>query len=232
MQAERMLLPEEYVTFQIALIGHEGLVVGSDRRVNDIVARIAGEKPVITYREQKKFRKNKRGDVTCFFAGAADCQKQAREILSVCDPETDEVEWEQSIEAAVSKTHRFHSDIFNEFLVIRQNVSDAVWLVVSDCQTEHRVTKIEDQKCTGTNAPAQFLALHLWQPALGIPELKKLAMLTLAYAARENPGSVGAPFDLLTLDKKQKFEWSLGQSVDFAEFDAKLRTAFDQTTNF
>jgi hypothetical protein len=84
--------------------------------------------------------------------------------------------------------------------------------------------------CTGTNALAKFLPTHLWQSDLTIPQLKKLALLTLAYAAKENPGSVGPPFDLLTLDNNQTFEWSKYQLKDanLDAFQGKMEGAFDE----
>lgn len=229
----RMLQPEEVVTFQIALIGSDGLVVGSDRMVVEAKAYPDEEKVMFDRTQQSKFIKNKAESVVCFCAGGADSQNQARDIARECKPVDSDLEWTTKVGQVASKTVRFtRNDVFNEILIVRRDSPDAVWLVKSDCKGQTYVSKITERKCTGSNALAQFLPSRLWQPTLAIPQLKTLALLTLAYAAKENPSSVGAPFDLVTLDKHEIFDWSKHQSADmdelFAAFDGKLRPAFDE----
>jgi len=48
---------------------------------------------------------------------------------------------------------------------------------------------------------ALFLKRHLWTNDRPVSELKKLALLTLSYAAEESPASIGPPFDIITLEK-------------------------------
>jgi hypothetical protein len=230
MQAERLLLPEECMTFQIALIGSDGLVVGSDRMVVDARAYPGEEKVMFDRSQQAKFVKNKAESIVCFCAGGADSQNQARDIARECRPVDSDLEWATKLKEVASETRRFtRIDVFNEIIVVRKDSPDSVWLVKSDCQGQTFASKITDRKCTGSNVLAQFLPAHLWQSGLAISRLKTLALLTLAYAAKENPGSVGAPFDLMTLNKNQTFEWSKLESEDALSdaFQEKLKAAFD-----
>jgi hypothetical protein len=215
----RMPLPEECVTFQIALIGSDGLVVGSDRMVSEMKAYPNDEKFMLDRSQQSKFVKNKGESVVCFCAGGADSQNQARDIARDCHPRGDsDLEWDTQLEQAAKKTRRvIRMDVFNEIIVVRKEIPDAVWLVKSDCQTQTFVSKITDRKCTGSNVVAQFLSTHLWNATRSIPDLKKLALLGLAYAARENPTSIGGSFDLMTLDRQQQFSWSRYESLTGCE---------------
>jgi 20S proteasome alpha/beta subunit len=65
-----MPLPEEYMTFQVAFVGSDGVVIGSHRRTL--------AKSNLQPTELVKFKKHKSWPVVCFCAGGADCAKQAR----------------------------------------------------------------------------------------------------------------------------------------------------------
>jgi hypothetical protein len=228
MQTDRKPLPEEYVTFQVALIGSDGLVVASDRRANNLTP-VADENPGVMMNEQDKFRLNKVGTVLCFYAGGADCETQAREIVLNCQPSEDEVKWETGLcEAARQNRRVAGGELLNEFLVIRQDIKNALW-VIKSLSFDSYVTKLTDRTCTGNNALAKFLVVHLWKRNRPVIELKQLALLTLAYAEKENPSTVGGGFDVMVMRGLQ-FEWSRHDFPDeiFAQFDGKLRAAFDE----
>jgi hypothetical protein len=86
----------------------------------------------------------------------------------------------------------------------------------------HAPRKITDRFCTGDNSVARFLPYHLWNPGLHTSELKKLAVLTLAYAAEDNPSAVGKPFDIMTLDIQGNVAWSV------YDINGSHKTDFDQ----
>jgi hypothetical protein len=236
MQSKRTLLPEECVTFQVALIGSDGLVVGSDRLSNRLTRDDANENPTIEDGRQEKYLKSDDGSLVCFFAGDSTCQNVASSIAMHCSGNSrTDLTWTAAVRSRANSVGRIPWSIGDQLLVVRRHIPNAVWVVVRHPAGATFVTEYKEQAvCIGNNALAKFLPTHLWNSGLAIPQLKKLALLTLAYAAKENPGSVGPPYDVMSLDKNQKFEWSQHQSGDaiFAEFDAKLRTAFDQTTNF
>jgi hypothetical protein len=133
----RMPLPEESMTFQIALIGSDGLVVGSDRMVTELKAYSGEEKAMLDRWRQPKFVKNKAESVVCFCAGGADSQNQGRHIARDYRPVNSELEWDTQIERSAKKTRRItRVDVFNEIIIVRKDTPDAVWLVKSDCQTQ------------------------------------------------------------------------------------------------
>jgi hypothetical protein len=57
-----------------------------------------------------------------------------------------------------------------------------------------------------------------------------LALLTLAYAEKENPSTVGGGFDVMVLSRLES-EWSRIDFPEelFARFDGKLKAAFGST---
>jgi hypothetical protein len=123
-------LLEEYVTFQVALIGSDGLVVASDRRANNLTP-MAGENPGVMMNEQDKFRSNKAGPVLCFYAGGADCEAQAREIVLSFQLSDDEVKWETGLCESANRSRLPGSGLINEHIVIRKDIKGAVWLIKS-----------------------------------------------------------------------------------------------------
>jgi len=69
---------------------------------------------------------------------------------------------------------------------------------------------------------------------MSIAELGKLALVTLAYAAKDNSGIIGGSFDLVTLPLGGDFRL---EHYQFAEvenmlcaFDSKMKAAFDELT--
>jgi hypothetical protein len=60
--------------------------------------------------------------------------------------------------------------------------------------------------------------------------LKRLALVTLAYAAKDNSGNIGGSFDLMTLGSdNQQFTHEHRLSLDeiYDTFHGKLKAAFD-----
>jgi len=131
MQTEGMLRPEDCVTFQVALIGTDGLVVGSDRKAVYPSPAVQAQ-PVIQRTEQPKFKKNKTNSIVSFYAGGADSAKQASEISRHVAIQDDEQLWESSLENASRRVHRIGRDDFlNEILVSRNDRPEMLWLIKS-----------------------------------------------------------------------------------------------------
>ena len=228
MQVERRLLPEECVTFQVALIGSDGLVIGRDRKVLHVTP-VEGENPIYQRPEQPKYKKDKLETVACFYAGGADSAKQASEIVRVSA--TEDVEsWESAIEHAAKKTHRvFGKDFLNEILIVRRDTPNEIWLLKSN-PPDTRICTITSSICTGTYSDARFLVSRLWHPGLPVAQLKNLALLALADATEDNSGNIGGSFDIMTMSDRQfRFEhYELSQVEQaFAAFHEKLTAAFE-----
>ena len=80
---------------------------------------------------------------------------------------------------------------------------------------------------------ARFLASRFYCRQKGVVDLRKLALLTLGYAANDNPGNIGGSFDLMTLDRTDRnFKFEHFESLDniFAAFDKDLTGVFERLT--
>ena len=93
-----MPLPEECVTFQIALIGGEGIVVGSDQKSNRQIRESMDENPKTEMGKQEKFLKSDDGSLVCFFVGGPTCQAVAATIAMHCaDASMPELRWQTAV---------------------------------------------------------------------------------------------------------------------------------------
>jgi hypothetical protein len=235
MQPDRRPLPEECVTFQVVLIGRDGLVVGSDRRAL-YVTPVPGENPIYQRTEQPKFKKNKSQSVVCFYAGGADSAQQASNITHRVTLHEDDDLWADSIEREAKHTHRvLRKDVMNEILVLRKDRPQMAWLVKS-LPPETIISQITTTFCTGTYSDARFLASRLYRTGLPIAKLSNLALLTLTYAAKDNSGNIGGSFDIMTMDSDGRFRFEHYEPSEvepaFAIFHGKLTAAFDESGPF
>jgi len=224
-----MPLPEECVTFQVALIGSDGLVVGSDRKALHLTG-VAGENPIFQRTEQVKFKKHKSGSVVCFYAGGSDSAKQASDISRAIAEEGAD-SWEAAAEKAAGRTHRvMGKDFLNEILILRNDAPDVIWLLKSN-PPDAALCEVTTHFCTGAYSDARFLVSRLWRPGLPVASLKKLALLALAYAAKDNSGNIGGSFDIMTMtsDRELRVEHFELSEVEraFAAFHEKLTAAFE-----
>jgi hypothetical protein len=228
-----MLLPEECVTFQVALIGSDGLVVGSDRMSVRQSREPWDDNATMENGWQEKFIISEDESLVCFFAGGPTCEQVATQIaLNCAEVPRSKVRWKSSLHETAHNVPRFPSAIGDQVMVVRKRVPSTIWLVQRTLTPPMTfVNEYTNQPlCTGNNVVAKFLPTHLWRSDLNITELKKLALLTIAYAARENSGSIGPAFDVMTLDKNQHIEWSKYSSLDamFIEFQHKMEGIFGE----
>ena len=65
-----------------------------------------------------------------------------------------------------------------------------------------------------------------------IAKLSRLALLALAYAAKDNSGNIGGSFDIMTMDSDRQFRFEHYElsEIDptFTAFHDKLTAAFDE----
>lgn len=88
--------PEELVTFQVVVIGSNGLVVGSDRAQvyvtpdpQEVRARSAVQKNQVF-----KFVEKDGGQIICAFAGGPAARGMAQQVVSNCNLTSSESAWE------------------------------------------------------------------------------------------------------------------------------------------
>jgi hypothetical protein len=167
---------------------------------------------------QAKYFVNDNQSLVCFAAGGAASPNLARRIAWECDPASklkgiSESEWELAVHRIASTETLPYPVPIDDLLIIRADVTDAFWLVSRRIVGQNVIFAsilklLKRHHCTGANTDALFLPRHLWTENRSVEELKRLAVLTLSYAAQEQPQSVGPPFDIMTLDKSGHITWT------------------------
>lgn len=209
---------ERPVTFQIAMVGKDGLVVGSDQRAT-YGQLVDGQLKLPQRRQRKKYFISEDGSVACFGAGGAVAVDIAQRLVRDCNPMNiaSKLEWEDAMLQLAGRSKATYG-FADQLLVIRRDTINAFWLIERRTIGESRaiaeghgivtrsVEEIRNCFCTGSSVVAQFLPTHLWNAERTVAELRKLALVTLSYAATEDPSNVSAPFDIVTLDSRCIFE--------------------------
>jgi hypothetical protein len=219
--------PEDAVTFQVVLIGSDGLVVASDRRESNVGEAQPGVSPAVQRNTTEKYLKSDDGSVICFGAGGPFVRDVARAIVLECQPVNSMLQWEEDLKNVSEQIARERQlSRLYEFIVVRRDSCNAAWIVANEGGFSE-VSKVLDRRCTGDNSTARFLPCHLWTQS-SVRELKWLAVLTLAYAHLENPSGVSEEFDVMTLGASGRFEIETHRSSEAARamFDEKLKALF------
>ncbi len=223
-------LDEEIIlTFQVVLIGRDGLVVGSDRKMSfrsptpDVRGYSAG---AWQFAPSTKFVKSTDESVICACAGGPQAKSIANSIVLSCAPVVNEsaIQWEEWLrhtsDAVVSNS------VGDEVIVVRRNFPDHAIVLCREERTTG-VLRIETALCTGTSLTARFLTQHLWQLDT-VDNLERLALLSLAYAVKERPSEVGEGFDIMTLRTSGNVSW---RHLEPNDSDIpKTLNAFDAST--
>jgi hypothetical protein len=212
------------MTFQVALIGSDGLIVGSDRRRVDLMQSgnegSSASIPTKTF----KFARSKDDEVVCAFAGSSTARQFAQAIANLEVPVGTE-DWEE----AVAKIHeRIESyPPREEIIVVDKHSRGQVQVVSRGMQKLRPPQGYSEWITTGDNSiPARFFPQHFWSRR-PVDELRALALLTLYCAAQENPYGIGGGFDLLILrDWGIRWEPFEENSAEIAD----LWTAFETNT--
>jgi hypothetical protein len=198
------------MTFQVVLVGRDGMIVGSDRKMFTQAPHLAGDDPVFTqFEEQSKFVANEDESVICACSGVQEVQRIARKIVLELDPKLSPVGWLAALDA-LSKQPQFCQSA--QLIVVRKSHPDyAAWLVAG---RHGFVSRIEEKQCVGVATTASFLPANFSRKC-SVNDLKTLALLTLDYGATEFPTSVGRNYDLLILRcGSNKAEWDRYEASD------------------
>jgi hypothetical protein len=186
---------EPPMTFQVALTGSDGVIVGSDRKRGVKTAESGyGE---YQYQPAGKFVKSDDESVICASAGSPRSSSIALAIATQANSrqEPSGLGWINSLTEIADATAPDY--MRGEVIVVRKHVRDMI-LVAYGQGRNTTSTKIEPHICTGIAAPARFLIEHFWEHA-PVDALQSLVLLALDYAAHERPGDVGYGFDVMTV---------------------------------
>lgn len=193
------------MTFQVALIGCDGLIIASDRMMVD---RRWGPRAFAVH--QAELNQRMRGtktilsdhnDVVCAFAGGPAAESMARAIASDCRPEgLSLLQWQNCVEDAVKSIRGSGYHVLDEILVARTDDWHYLLRVLVQNTEAPSFLTVEEYVCTGDIlGSARFLIDHFWRKDMNVSQLKKLALLAIAYASKENPSGIGGGADIVTI---------------------------------
>jgi len=204
------------MTFQIALVGSDGLVVGSDRKMAYRTQEQNG-KANWQFSDSDKFTQNTDGSIVCFFAGGPHAKSVADLVVTKCDPSQNLPEWHNSLRET-AQTIRAHSQ-GDEIIVVRSQQRDVC--LINKVGDAASLSPIDGARCTGVIAKCRFLVEAFWERA-SVQGLRHLALVAMQYAACERSESVGLGFNLLVLeDGNVKWE-------KYTENDDRILSICDQ----
>lgn len=209
------------MTFQIGMIGSDGLLVASDRRQlyhqSAAPGIPASEQPTTKF----KFSRSPDESVICAFAGSPFAESLADLIALNTKPREykNHASWREHV-LDVAANARQASNTADEVFVIRPSVLDNMLVVTRQGIRPATGAWLKDRVCIGMDTPSRFLPHHLWKRC-SVAELRPVALLAVAFASIEYPQYVGEGIDLLTV-KKGKRVWER-----FAPFDPDIQRAVD-----
>jgi hypothetical protein len=204
---------EPGMTFQVALVGSDGVILGSDRRITNRATRVGDAVPFNQYEERTKFFKSDKESVIVSFVGGSEAQRIGREIVEKSDPALHDSGWESYLDGIAAKAQPRGPD---EVLVLRKARPNEI----VRCVLGSGASRIENHFCAGAIVPACFLTQHFYrkQP---VALLENLAILTLKYGSEEAPTTVGGGFDIV-------FVTESGTRWKFYALDAPQITSLKQ----
>lgn len=228
------------MTFQVALVGCDGLVIGSDRLGTHAGTTQEGTTAFIQKAEQKKYVVSDTGSLICFAAGGYLAPQLAQQIALKCDfaPDAHDqtvLQWQEAV-SQLAHDLSFDYESRDEILIARHDVTDRFWIVrravkksllTGQPTPAASITDIRNCLCTGDAVAAVFLG-HFWNRKAPIAELQNLAALMLSYAAQESQ-SVGPPFDIMCLHRSGEIEWKVVPGLVHQDFDRDVRRLINKS---
>lgn len=181
------------MTFQVAMVGKDGLVIVSDRREIYWQRAIDNSPASIQPTNADKIMVGKYG-LFAAFAGSTHAHELARSILSsCCDFEID------AVLNAARKVASNYSSTMDEVLVASSRDPTRIIALTQDKQNLPTATYVTEYRCAGTFAPARFIPLHFWSANLLVSALEQIALTTIYFASQEDRNGIGGGANLLVI---------------------------------
>jgi hypothetical protein len=159
------------MTFQVALVGSDGVLLGSDRKMFTRPPSANPESMFHQFESQTKFVTN--GAVICACSGNQESPRIAREILLTIDPMLPDLEWQARLDDKADIPNMLgHAQLAIARITRPDHV---IWMVVGP---SGYTTRIEEKRCLGANSSACFLTERFYQKK-PIRSLTTLALLAL-----------------------------------------------------
>jgi hypothetical protein len=225
---EAVICPEEelQMTFQVALVGTDGIILGSDRRLIYSISPTEGNHYAPNqFGEGRKFAVRSDDSLICAYAGSPSSRPTAQGIANAQEysASLSDYQMEQLI---LSKSRDMQGQRWgrDEVLVARASDLQKVLLMARWPQGDPTFNEFTCWVTTGNNSlPARFVLEHFFE-CRPVAQLEQLAILTLSCAASENPYAIGGGFDLMFLSATG-VEWKTYPPGD--ERVEQVRARFD-----
>lgn len=191
------LLDEFGMTFQVVLIGNDGIVLGSDRLFAERGLR--GALGIGKNFSKKIFVSDDRS-VICSFAGGPNSEVIARRIATECKPTgLSDMHWRNRIEEAAAPITQYEEHIVDEILVIRADNNSVLKLIRQRNETPN-ISPVDQFICSGVGADTLSVPKLFWRNNLNLNQFEKLAIVAVEYAKKEFPNLVGGGTDIVVLN--------------------------------
>jgi hypothetical protein len=216
---ENLDIEDSEMTFQVGLVGSDGLIVGSDRKVTHMPPNSTSG--YAQFDNQRKFETSTDEAIICAWSGThSQGQRMAREIVGL-DPHLSDIAWVRTLDKLSQPT--IHG--VTQLIVVRKHrPGHIVW--INRGGSEGSAARVETHICAGKKLYASFLPGNFLEEKRTVDELRNLALLTLDYGASEAPTNVGGGYDLMILRSAGKVEWE-----HYGEHDGRvcaLRGEYEQ----
>jgi hypothetical protein len=207
------------MTFQVVLIGSDGLLIGSDRKLIPRAPSIPEDPPFLQPDEQRKFICSADESVICAYSGDIQAQRLARSIVAAPDLTMSDLNWLSHLDTLARNASA--PGYYQKLIVVRKGNRDHA-IVVS---FNYHAMRIDTRQCVGVQSSACFLTNRYYNKNLSVKELRRLALLTLEYGAKDFPTTVGEGYDLAFITE-DGVEWE-----NYAPDDERIvaiRESFDR----
>jgi|HubBroStandDraft_1064217.scaffolds.fasta_scaffold124980_2 hypothetical protein len=203
---------EKRMTFQVAAIGTDGIVLGSDRRQNIYSERDADGFDALIPGVSEKLIYSASREFVVGFAGGPTVEPLARALAE--QPRGALIG--ASLFPTVQRLHHeipFYGQTRDTILLADCYAPNTVSMITRTGATLAPVTPITQWITTGSNSvPARFLMQHFWRK-VPVDALVPLVLLTLHCACKEGEGSIGEGMDIVLL-KEQTWQPLKSYDVD------------------
>ena len=191
------------MTFQVALINKNGVVLGSDRvHLYVGLEKLNKFQRAVQRHTDSKILFSDDKQVICCYAGGAGAQRIAREIRRRCNPRgLSRDAWQDHIQHVTDGVTASGPGIQDEIIIFRLDEFSGHLMAIESTYGP-TFTSIDTFCFAGDYSDARFLGHQLMREDMSLCEMENLVFLCLAYAYKNNPTGVGGGFDVVAVSRQ------------------------------
>src|SRR5271165_3048528 len=185
------------MTFQIVLVGKDGIVLGSDRLFAERGLRALLQKQRTTLQRTTGTKICTAADnaVVCSFAGGPYSETIARRIVTDCNPlGRSDIDWRNCLEVAAKNITDYEEHIVDEVFVIRTD-NRSVVKIIRQQKDDPTFTPVTGHMFSGIETDAIIVPKLFWRADMECDELRTLAVVAVVLASQEAPHLIGGGID-------------------------------------